>query len=305
MMLLGVIYQPECMHIYNNTIYFAHENQLYILSSGTNPEKIYETGTVKDKIVAIEVLDNIRIILSVHSYDENYNPTDNNGVYLIEILNVGFVSSIKLFPQKNNELTFIISIYNPHNENGILYAIDPKGNVFWFNTNGMYELMFGIDKKTKPNYFGGGESKFVNNIPEYDQSGRGIGIVSCVVVDNSIICSNYGLGILMFSKLSQDGKGIEGKLKIKQIKTGINFYSRVRSHNGHLYLGIASKMVSGKLNPGMQIVKIIGGKQVSILSNLGYVIDFDFLDDQHLLVLSLKNGAKMLSTIILNNNSIL
>lgn len=228
------------------------------------------------------------ILTFVHSFDDFYNPDDNNGVWL-----VSGNQQKKVFPQqKYNSMVYLVTSIMRQGElsikgvrsSNLFYAIDgSRGNVWWFDLDGNCGVVMGADRKTTPPLFTGSVLPGFSLYPQYTQSGRAPGIVSGFISQgagrNYMILNNFSNGFSFIVRLTQDGKDIDADIELFNTHSGRFLYSSVIKDEDYMYLAIPFTSV---MKPGHQIirVRILDKVEYTVLSSseeLGIVADMKVL----------------------------
>ena len=241
-------------------IYFTSHNGIYEYSMITEDYKcLIKFNKFKDLYGLIKLNDNFLVF--VHSFDRNYKPDQDNGVWLLSE-----TRQTKIFPSVSSDVCFVSSIIKI-NEN-LFYAIDSsKGNVWWFDLNGGEGLLVGKDKEPFLPYYTGSMIPGMQLYPQYTQNRRAPGIVSGVIVTNNtrsyLVLNNFSNGYSILVRLTSDYKDIDSEPLLFNLHAGMFMYSGAVYNNNTMYL--ATPFHYG-LTPAHQIIK------VKILDKIDYEV---------------------------------
>lgn len=233
---------PLALH-YNNDDKLLFTNflkpQVYMLDLVTNKyNKLYECNT-KGKLTGI-TSDNDGFIIGVHEYDSQYLPCGKNGIWKINN------KETKVFPIHNEKVSFITSVKLIDND--VLYALDASlGNIWYIKiSTGESVLIIHSNKHIYNSYYSGLDARSVHHKREYNQSGKGLGIISMKFINiqdhKYLVMSNFSRRYNIMMKISEDYKSIIGEPSIIPNKLPQNLYLTALDYNysdGYLYIGTA------------------------------------------------------------------
>lgn len=292
--------KPSAMYAFSGLLYFASFLDVFTFDENTGVRRfICDMPVKKDYetyISALYIINDNEFLIAIHSYDINYEPTETNGLYHVKFDNIAIAE--KVFPLNDKQEVYILNSITKNRD--LYYITDGVGNLYWLECNNLFNngIVMGIGKHMAPNYYYGFESSFVNNIQKYDQSGHGIGLTSCACSDNIIICSNYGLGILIVANLTDNGKSVKPEIQLKMKKTGFYFYSRVKIYNDRLFVASPITKNRGETKKGKIIYEVINNKLVAVTDENKYincVTDFIIKDHRAILLSSDEKTASIIS----------
>lgn len=228
-----------CSDLKNNIIFFTNflSPEIYYFNTESGEYNLlYSFSNKNIKLYGITVINN-QIYVSVHAYDEDYNPIPDNGIWVVGN------TTRKIFPLKGEKFLIGTGIERV-NDNLIYFNDAGMGNVWWLDTITLHaDILIGIGKKNNPDYYRGYSGIYVNNLPEYNQGNKGIGILGIKITNTGyLLLANYGLGIVVQSKLSSDYKSVIGEIKpLYNVNIPIFCLTSLDYDNstGYIYIGTA------------------------------------------------------------------
>jgi len=235
-------------------------------------------------MLSLSTVDSTRAILvAIHSFNQDYNPDKNNGVWLMfpGVLEKTNNSWIKVFPKNTEKPIFITSLVQNGN---LFYASDAAGyNIWWFDLKGGSDYLAGLGKKSYPKYYYSGvDSNTVQNIPEFNQGGKGPGVSSLLLIQLNgevhIVFTNYGSGLSAIGQISSDGKSfVETPIAFNKKMFQYTYTGTTYSNDGFMYVGVGINLSSG--TAGSSIIKTkLGSSNVTFIkdSRIGLVTDLKY-----------------------------
>lgn len=299
---MDVATKPCCLFLYTSLLYFASRIDIMSVDMNTGKRETICTLPLPDKytnyISSLYVISGRKFLVGVQSFDENYDSTSYNGLYYVDAESL--VTIEKILPTIDNEKVYLLTSITK-GDSGLFYVTDSYGNVYWvdfLSNRERYGLVMGTGKSMYPNYYYGFESSFVDNIQRYDQTGHGVGLSSCVISNGDIICSNYGLGVVLIASLDDTGKNVISDIDLKLRYTGFYFYSRIRLHDDRLYISSAVRKENRKLVEGNVLYEVLNNKLVAVTEHndvIKCISDFLVQDNRAIIVSSDRNSSSIIS----------
>ncbi len=223
-------------------------------------------------------------LLSVHSYDDYYNPDSYNGIYFYHPAS-GTLQQIIDDPRIK-----FVSSFSESNDIFVTYFTDSTaGNIWWIDLIGFdqqkkmsvkYKALAGRIRHDEDSLSFMGGFGYIDGYPEYNQDNKGLGVMSSVTIGNEILFANFELGCLLSFEL-KDPKTREGQhLSLDYNRFTMYAFSRIRYYNGQIYVAISIERKTKAIFPGNRIVRYGNGKTTDIVNQqIGYIIDFVIYDN--------------------------